>query len=253
MEFTFSPVVEKLDGVPEQFRPLYAEKEGKFALKIEDATVKGAVEAILGLNKALHSERKTKVDLTPLKEYGGSVEEIAAGVRTKLEELAGAAGGAEKMKAQIEKIKADLASGHAKESAAKDARVAALTNQLHTYLIESAAKSAVAAEKGDIELLMPFVRSRVRATEENGVIAVKVVDDAGDPRYSGVTGQPMSIAELVKEMKANTKYGKLFESEAPKGGGPRPGASASKTIPAGEGRELTSVEKIQRGFAARGR
>lgn len=251
MEFTFSPLVEKLDLVPEQFRPLYGEKEGKFALKSEDPAVKGAVEAILGLNKALGAERKTKVDLTPLKEFGGSVEEIVAGVRTKLEELGAAAGGAEKMKGQIEKIKADLSAGHAKETQSKDARISALSGQLHSLLVDSAAKSAIAAEKGDIDLLMPFVRQRVKAVEENGVIAVQVVDEAGDQRYSGVTGTSMSILELVKELKANAKYGKLFESESPRGGGPKPGAAAGKPMrPSDE--PLTSIEKIQRGFAKRG-
>jgi hypothetical protein len=69
---------------------------------------------------------------------------------------------------------------------------------------------------------------------------VHVVDKAGDIRYSGVTGAPMSIKELVAEMKGHDRYAKLFASEAASGAGPtrRPTASggcgAARRAAAGE-------------------
>ena len=251
MEFSFGPAFDKVEMIPEQFRTLYEEKDGKHQLKSEDATVKGAVAAIVGLNSALQKERKSKVDLSALKDYGSTVEEIAAGFRSKVEDLTAQIAGGDKLKAQVEKIRAELAAGHAKDVEALKARSGALTAQLHGLLVTSAAKSAIAGEKGDIELLLPFVEKRLKATEADGAYAVQVIADDGEtPRYSGVTGQPMTIAELVKEMKANAKYGKLFESEAPKGAGPKPGVTANKQLPQSKD-DMSPTHKIRAGFAKR--
>jgi hypothetical protein len=257
-DFGANAVVEKLETVPEQFRPLYVEKEGKFALAADDPKVKGAVEALSGLGKALKAARdeakgRAPVDLSPLKEFGGSPEEIAASVRTRLEELSAAAKGGTDAKLNIEKIKADLAKAHSTELTAREKRIEALTGQLYGHLVESEAKGAIASEKGDLDLLLPFVKQRVKVVEEDGKVQVFVVDDAGDRRYSGVTGTPMSIRELVREMKAAPKFGKLFESETPKGSGHRPGSAKTQTGGTREPAQRSSLEKIQAGLERRGR
>lgn len=261
MDFDFSQNTEVSDisKVPEDFRGLYVEGEdGKYVINSGDEGVKSAVAAIQRINGALRAERAqhkdTKgrvVDLSSLSDYGDSVDEIAAGINSKLEELQGQVKGGEEVKINLEKIKADLAAAHVKDLGGKDTRIEALLGQLTAGMVDSAAKGAIAELEGDLELLLPFVRTQVKTIEEDGQFKVLVVDDAGDRRYSGATGAPMTIKELVAEMKAKEKYGKLFKSEAPRGAGTPPGVTPRR-VPKFESRERSAVEKIAAGLRDRG-
>lgn len=261
MDFDFGQNAEVTDisTVPEQFRPLYTEKEGGGHKLSDDASTKGAVEAILGLNRALKASRAEakdakgrNVDLSGLSDYGTTVDEITSGIATKIEELKGQVKSDGKAKINIEKIKEDLAKQHATDLTGKETRIEALTTQLYEMLVQSEAKSAISSEKGDADLLMPFVGKHVQVLEEDGKYQVFVVDSAGDRRYSGVTGQPMTINELVKEMKDNKKYGKLFESVAPKGTGAVPGSTGTHQITV-KTEDLSPTQKIARGLANKAR
>jgi len=251
MDFEFAPV-DTIDKVPEQFRGIYAEAgDGKFAV---NETFKGVAEAVTGLNRSLRAARaeakaRTPVDLSPLADFGTTPEEIKNGIDTKLTELQNelAKGGAAKL--NLDKVRSEMADAHSKDLAKRDAREQALQNQLYGLLVENAATTAVAEAKGVPDLLLPFIKNQVKVIEEDGKFNVYVIDPAGDRRYSGITGQPMSIKELVAEMKANEKFGRLFESEAPPGGGMRPGGGG--TPPRSSGAEMTSQEKIQAGLRKR--
>ncbi len=74
----------------------------------------------------------------------------------------------------------------------------------------------------------------------------RVVDEAGDVRM-GPAGSPMTVAELVAEMKRDTNFAQAFASDTPGGNGttPRsgPSAPAKKT---GEAR--SSTQKIAAGL-----
>lgn len=259
MEFLFTDNVEvdSIEKVPQDFRGLYKEVDGKFKLGSDDPGVASAVAAVIRMTQALKAERAASkaakekaVDLSPLQEFGTSPEEIATSVKTKLEELQGQLAGGQAAKMNLEKIKEDLGKAHAMELKSRDVKFEALKGQLYNILVENTAKSAIAESKGDIELLMPFVSRNVKAVEENGEYKVYVVDGSGDVRYSGVTGQPMSINELVREMKTNERYARLFDSEAPSGGGFVPGQvrplnKSTKTT-------LTSTEKIAQGLSKGG-
>ena len=139
-----------------------------------------------------------------------------------------------------------------KELEKRDQRNQALQNQLYGLLVENSAVAAVAELKGVPELLLPFIKTQVKVAEENGEFKVQVLDGQGEVRY-GATGSPMTIKELVQEMKAQEKYGRLFESEAPAGPGGKPPGSGRSTPVRPSGKELTSAEKIAQGLAARSR
>lgn len=225
MEFDFSTntKVPTLDKVPQDFRGLYkAEADGSFVLDAENTTIKSAVSAIVGLNAALRNERKTKapnVDLTPLAEFGA--EPVA--IKTKFNQMI--ADLTEQVKGvNIPKITEGIANEWSGKVTAAQAEGKALEAQLYEELVSSRATTAIAAEKGEVELLMPFVTKQVKTTRVNGKLVVNVVDAAGDIRFSGVTGAPMSVTELIKEMKGQDKYGRLFASEAPRGSGVNPPA-----------------------------
>lgn len=247
MEFDFTPV-EDVNKVPEQFRPLYAQKPGDDGKFTVDPNFKSVAEAINGFNKSnkqLRTELKTKVvDLSPLAEFGDNPASIAEAVKAAVE-AAGANKNNDVTKA-VEAAKSAMAQANAKEIEKHTQRSQALQNQLYSLMVENAATTAVAELKGIPELLMPFIKQQVKVAEESGQFKVSVVDAQGETRY-GATGSPMTIKELVAEMKGNERYGRLFESEHQNGGGGmNPGGG--KQPPRQSGRELTSTEKIAAGL-----
>lgn len=263
MDFSFANAkeVSSLESVPSDFRGLYEEQDGKFVLS-QDEKVKAAVSAVTRLNESLKASRAeakaarkagAPVDLSPLASYGISPEEIAANVQAKLEELQTAAAGSKEAKLNLDKIKEDLNRAHAVNLGTKDTKITALRGQLDKILIENTSKSAIAEVGGDaatIEILMPHLSPHIRSVEEDGQYRVFVVEKNGDKRYSGVTGEPLSIKELVAEYKNSDKFGKLFPSEAPSGGGVKPDAGRGLGMRPSSG-PLTSNQKIAAGLAKR--
>lgn len=251
MDFEFGEV-ESLDRVPEQFRGIYAESaDGRYAV---GENYRGVVEAVTGLNRSLKASRaeakaKTPTDLSSLSDFGRTPEEIRQAFDAKMkglqDQLAGKSGDA---KLNLEKIREEMAAAHAKDLERANTRGEALQTQLYGLLVENGATAAVVEARGIPDLLLPFIKNQVKVVEEDGEFKVFVVDSAGDRRYSGVTGQPMTIKELVGEMKGNEKYGRLFESEVPGGGGGMPPNGGGRT-PAARGRVLSANEKIAVGLA----
>lgn len=250
MDFEFV-AVDSIDKVPEQFRPLYKDGEGDNAGKaVPNPEYKGVIEAIVGFDKTaktLRGELKTakagKVDLTVLAEYGDTPEAIAEAVKAAVAE-AGNNKNADVTKA-VEAAKKALAEGHAKEIEKHTQRNQGLQAQLYTQLVENEATAAIAEAKGVPRLLMPFVREQVKVAEENGELRVNVVNAQGEVRY-GMTGSPMSIKELVAEMKGQEEFGRLFESEERGGGGFQPGGTR-RSASMGD-RKLSANEKIALGL-----
>jgi hypothetical protein len=256
MKFDFSKnqTVSNIDIVPQDFRGLYVEGDnGEFKLDSDNAGVKSAVAAVVRLNEALNASRQeartlksSQVDLSPLTDFGDTPEAIAATVKDKLKAFEDELAKGKDAKLNLDKIKEDLAKTYAKESEGKDARINALTGQLYDLMVKNDATRAIAEEKGDVELLMPFVTQQVKPVEEDGQFKVFVVDNEKERRYSGTTGQPMTIKELVQEMKGQERYGKLFESTTPSGPGMKPGARRGAGPQQRE--EMTANQKIAAGL-----
>lgn len=254
MDFDFAKnaTLDNLDAVPQDVKPFYKQADGKFVLDSENPAINSAVGLIAKLNQSLKGARndaaiaKSKaVDLSALSEYGTTPDEIKEAVAKKLEEALSN----KDAKANIEKIKADLAAGHAKDLVTKDTKISALTNQLHGLMVDNVATSAIAELKGNVKLLMPFIKEQVRVVEEDGEFKVFVVDKANERRYSGTTGSPMTIKELVAELKTQSDFAGAFLSDAASGGGMKPGAAAK---PAQTGAQPKSaVDKIAAGLAKR--
>jgi len=251
MDFEFG-VIDNLETAPEPFRTLYTptpNADGKYEIA---PTFKGAADALLGLNKSLKAARaeakgKTAPDLSPLSAFGSTVEEISAGVTAKINELQSELTKGGEAKLNLDKIRQELAEGHSKDLQKYTARIEALQGQLYERLVTSEAVVAISEAKGEVDLLMPFIKNMVKVAEKDGKFDVFVVDQAGDQRYSGVTGQPMTIKELVAEMKANAKYGRLFDSETQVGGSGTQNPGTRK--PAQQGKPLSATDKIALGLA----
>jgi hypothetical protein len=249
-DFATNQEVETLDVVPENFRVFYTEGETGFKLNSEEPAISVAVASITGLAKSLNAARNdaknNKVDLSPLADFGTNPAEIAESVTTRMEELNKQIKDGGKAKIDVEKIKAELSSAHSADIEKRQAREQALTNQLYGMLVTSEATTAITANKGIPELLMPFVKDQVQVVEQDGKMTAYVVDAEGSQRYSGTTGAPMTINELIMEMKSNKQFGRVFESDTPSGPGSPPRQQSQHIKPA-DG-ELSATQKIANGL-----
>lgn len=245
--------VEDIGTVPEQFRPFYADVEGKHTLQLDNPLVKGAVEAITGLNKALSSERgltknlKGKaVDLSQLSDYGTTVDEIREGIQNRISELEAQVADPKKG-VNVEKIKADLAQMHLAEKNNYTTANENLRSQLDSLMVDQAARIALAPVTDDPDLSLPIIQRQVSVVEEEGVRRVYVVDEQGDRRFNPATALPMTVADLVSEMKATPRFARLFNSEQPRGM-PGPGPGSNRPAPRSSA-PLLPTGKIAAGLA----
>lgn len=255
MEFDISAPVDSLDKVPEQFRPIFADKPGEDGKYTVNPVYKGVAEAIAGFNRSnqtLRNELKTKtpVDLSPLAEFGDSPAAIKAAFDARVAELT--AKGGDKAQA-VEKVRQEMGAANQAALAAEQGKTKHYQSALHSLVLKNEALTAITAEKGLPDLLMPFIQTQVKVNEVDGKFNVVVLDEKGEPRYSSLTGAPMTVAELVKTMKADPRYGRLFESEQQGNGGGMPPGGGRRT-PAqagGTGQEKSPNQKIAAGLKAR--
>lgn len=259
MDFVFAKNMEvaTLDTVPEKFRSFYSDKgDGSgFKVDVENPAVKSSVEIITGLHSSLTAARTEaqglkgkSVDLTALGEYGADVSTIAEGVQNTIKGLQDKISEAQKGgKVNVDKIKEEIAAQFAKDLKAKDSRNEALTGQLYTLLVENSATDAIVSANGESKLLMPFIKDKVRVVEEDGKFNVYVVDGKNDRRYSGTTGQALSVAELVNEMKGDDAFSRLFNSDSNSGGGSNNTQTNTKQN-FSQKKELSATEKISLGL-----
>ncbi len=248
--------VTDLNTVPADFRFMYkAGEAGKHVLDAENPVVKSSLSIFSQMKNVLKTTHQklrtaegTKVDLTPLADYGQNPADIAAAFNAKVEELTGQIKGADPKKIaegveNLWKPKVETA----------NTRSTKLLGQLENVLVNGEALRSLNGQTSAPELALPFIKQQVKVVEQNGEFQVHVVDENGETRFSGT--QPMSIKELVTEMKANAKYARLFDSEAPAGTGIKPGQqrqSAAQLAAAArqnaDPSKLSSTEKIRLGL-----
>lgn len=230
-------VLENLDEVDEGLRSHYAPADdGKFRLAVDGVEDTGALKRSLELAKKERNDAKALAakykDVDP-DEY----------TRLKQEHEERELSSATK-KGEYEKLKTQLVEKHTAELSLKDARERALRSTIDVLMIDSEAVRAIAAAKGVPELLLPHVRNFVRVVEEDGKFQVKVVDKDGDPRV-GDKGEPMTIPQLVAEMRGSDIYGRAFDSSGASGGG----APSGRSTPTGQ--DLSKLAPVERMNAAR--
>jgi len=261
MEFNFNQntVVEDISRVPSDFQGLYVkdDADGKYKLRSDDSGVKAAISALTGLNSALTKARGELkdakgriVDLSPLADFGDSPESILEAFNASIAKAGKGKGNVtEEVEKAVKAAKEALGMTHAEELKQHVTKNDVLKGQLYSLLVTNAATLALTEAKAlNPALVMPFIKEQVQVEEEDGNFKVRVVGESGDTRYSGTTGDPMSIKELVGEMKANEKYMPLFQSESHSGGGGDPHAIGQKHRITPGGEEKTSQQKIASGL-----
>jgi hypothetical protein len=124
-----------------------------------------------------------------------------------------------------------------KDIEARDGRISALSSALERRLVDAEATAALAAAKGSPKVLLPHIKSHVKVVEEDGEYVVHVVDAKGNQRIGDAKGSPMTISQLVEEMKADPEFARNFDGSGSSGGGAtksNAGGGGVKTIQKGD-------------------
>jgi hypothetical protein len=255
-DFGSNREVKDLAGVPETFRAFYKEKTegGGYALDTESPVVRGAVEALSGARTALGSVRTEvdalkagKIDLSPLKDFGDAPDKIKAAIEAKIAELQGQIKDGTDIQQQLDSQRTEMTATHEKEKKGLLGQIEALQTQLYTELVDGETLKAVADTSDNPKLVLPFVRELVKPIQTDAGIQIRVLKKGTDEiRMSGTTGLPMTVEELVTEMRGSKDYAGLFKSEAKQGSGHRPGTGGGGS-PRGAG-DMTANQKIAAGL-----
>lgn len=253
--------VGSLDDVPNDFKSLYSETEGGGYAIQESMT--GIVDFIGDLQGTLARsrsfERDKKAELDRLRQFEALGHDPDS-LKAHLDELNSKLEGASGSKEDLERFKEEYQSKHkalleAKDQAllARDTSLAEMKKALDKNLIDSAATRALAKHGGNVKVLTPHIRSRTRVVQdERGEYMTQILDDNGDARF-GATGLPMTIHDLVQELREDPDFAANFKSDAPSGSGSKPNGSSPRTPARGDMNSLSSEAKIMAGLEKRGR
>lgn len=239
-------VIGKLEDAPEGIRSFYRaatdadgeSMKGKFILSV-DAVDGFALENVEGLKSSLGKERTRAENAENKNKKFGDLDPDAA--RKAIEKVAEYEGIDPKKEAdKIAQVKIDAATKqlvekHNGELEAERKKGTGYREQVQKLLVDNVAIKALEGKKGDVELLLPHVKSQVRLKEnDDGTFAVEVIDKDGNPKIGDSQGKPMTVDQLVEEMSKSDKFGRAFEGSNQQGGGTRPNG-VTKPIKAEKG------------------
>jgi len=215
-------VLDNIDDAPEAVRDHYTEQEGKYVLTVEP--VGGyALEDVSGLKSALGKERTARETLErDVVRYKDIDPDKARTALAELEELKkiDPASEADKIaNTKFEAAKSQLLEKHQGEVGQRDDRIKFLTGTVDDLVRQQRATAAIAEAKGSVDLLLPHVLKYTRTVEKEGRFAVDVVDADGNVRISNAKGDPMSIKDLVAEMRQTETFSRAFDGEGHSGTG----------------------------------
>jgi hypothetical protein len=214
--------LESLDEVPEALHEFYEEKDGAFVLGVEGMLTQKDFDTELG---GLVKNRDTLLsEVKKLKtKYRDIDPEKYAELVAKEEELEN-----EKLKSKgdWEAKEKQLAEKFEKERRVWNDDREVMSKTINDLMIKNVAMSELAKAKviqNRTHLIMPWIERMVRVVkDDNGEYKTEIINQAtGEVRISPKSGStsPMSIAELVEEMKDSEEYGVCFESDGATGSG----------------------------------
>lgn len=121
---------------------------------------------------------------------------------------------------EIEAAKKELIEKHTKELDAATKKGETYRNHLDRVMRQDAARAAIVAAKGVPELLLPHVLNQTKFVEtDDGKFKVVVVNAQGGERIGDSQGNPMTLTQLVEEMRNNEVFGRAFEASNAGGSG----------------------------------
>lgn len=189
---------------------------------------------LLGEVKKLKDFKRGVPEDLDLEEYERLKQEAKDAEQRKAEE-----------KGEWEKLRGTLVETHNQEKATLQEERDAFKAAMEGNLIDSVVNRTLADAGASLPLMDHVVRRNLRVVqdEDTGKYGVAVVDDTGSPRISGPTGEPMTVAELVKEFSEKPEYAPAFPGTKASGSGAQGGSRAGR--PARKVTEMSRAEKAE--------
>lgn len=209
-------VIDSLDKVAEPLREMYLPSEdGKSFVLDTDITAHPGTAPLQKNSAAILREKRALEER--LKAFDGLDPETvksALDAQAKIEEeKAKAAGNFEELKRQqnerFEKARKEW-----------DGEKTVLLGTIERRVSDDETRAAISLEDGNAALLMPHVRSQIKVVKDGDEYVAQVVDRKGNQRFTA-SGDPMSIRDLVKEMREKDEYKPAFAAPAASGTGAR--------------------------------
>lgn len=227
--FDFPFTLDSLDSVPDQYKALYVEDDGEY--KLDQSLSAKITKLVDSLDKERKRSKDANKDNKAWLELGESPEAVKQRIAdlesskekevTDLQKLIDEKGDA---RSSFEKIKNDLVKSHAAELEARDKSVAEMEATLREHMLVSEATRHIAAAKGKVKPLLPYVLQQLTFGKLDGKYSVRVIDSDGDDRLNK-DGKPMDISALVEELKADNDFSALFEGSGATGSSARSNGS----------------------------
>lgn len=190
--------------------------------------------------------RESRAAKARLKDYEGIDPEVA---RTALQEREEAARRKEEEKGNWKALETQLVEKYEGIVKLERSEKDEIRTAMEQYLIDSAATAELAAHSDSPRVLLPHVKNVMRVVkDDSGKYHARVINpETGNVRIGkGEGSTPMTLAELVEEMKADKEFAPLFRGSGSTGGGASKSTAGSggpiKTIAVGTSGRLSMDE-----------
>lgn len=231
---TFKPTARRMNGLAEN---LTAERSKRTVAGQDAGKAREMVKAFQSVFEGV--EGIEEVNPENVKKYFDDLRTRAA--------KGGKAG--EEAQQQLDAVKQQMASAHARELETVRGTIAQKDAQIEGLVVGSQITDAIA--KHEIvggEVFRSFLQNRIKVqTGEDGIPrAIVVGEDGKTPVYSG-TGDPMTVDEYVSSLRSKEEYAPFFKSKKVPGEGTAPHGQRHQQGPQGE--ERTAAQKISAGLS----
>lgn len=209
-------ILESLDGLSEDVKKEYTEKDGKFYLDIEGLDEHPGVGA---LKRAKDHEKTLR------QKAEGKVTELENTLTEKETEIEGLRTGAVP-KDDVNALKTSYETKLSTKEAEFNERFGKLNSLVEKHMLDGKALEMATAISTVPALLVPHIRGRLKLEEVNGELSISVLDSAGKPSAA-------SLDDLSKELLSNKNFAPILIGSKASGGGASGGSGgggASKKL-----------------------
>jgi hypothetical protein len=201
-----------LDGLSDEHKALYAEKDGKFLLKLEGYEDPTALKNAKNHEKA--ARQKAELDLKTLRT---EFDELKSTIDDDKQNKHRKTGNVAELDASWNEKFENLKTAHAKELASRDSKISKL-------LVDNVADTMAAELSETPEFLVELIKKRLKVEDGADGPETRVVDANGALSAS-------TIEELREEFKSNKKYAAVIRGSSASGGGSGGGGDNRDGVP----------------------
>lgn len=204
-------ILESIDGLADPIKSEYKKGEdGKYHLDVED------LDSHPGVGTLKRAKDYEKAERNKMSARSAELQQL---LDAMTEERDGMLKGAVP-KADMDKLEGSYKEKLAKREKELGSQIGVLTSNLQTMLVDNVAQSVATKISKAPELLLPHLRSRLKAEFADGKATTRVLDKDGNP-------SAFTIEDLQKEFIANPSFAPIIIGSKASGSGAEGGSGGS--------------------------